>query len=56
MIIAAAKMSFKRLSMSTLLSLCLNGIVAPKLSACIYGSARTVGAPRISWKILISVP
>jgi hypothetical protein len=40
MIIAAAKMSFKRLSMFTLLSLCVNGIVARKLSACIYGSAR----------------
>jgi hypothetical protein len=32
MIIAAAKMSFKRLSMFTLLSLCVNGIVARKLS------------------------
>jgi hypothetical protein len=40
MIIAAAKMSFKRLSMFTLLSLCVSGIVARKLSACIYGSAR----------------
>ena len=48
MIIAAAKMSFERLSMFTLLSLCVNGIVARKLSAYIYGSARTGGAPRIS--------
>ena len=33
-------MSFKRLSMFTLLRLCVNGIVARKLSACIYGSTR----------------
>jgi hypothetical protein len=48
MIIAAAKRSFERLSMFTLLSLCVSGIVGRKLSAYIYGSARTGRAPRIS--------
>ena len=46
MIIAAAKMSFERLSIFTLLSLCVNGIVARKLSANIHGFPSHRGAPQ----------
>jgi hypothetical protein len=41
-------MSFERLSIFTLLSLCLNGIVARKLSAYIYVPLAPGRAPGIS--------
>jgi hypothetical protein len=43
MIYRSGENEFEKAFHVTLLSLCANGIVARKLSACIYGSARTGG-------------